>query len=129
MLNKVMLIGNIGKDPETKNFDNGSIVNFSLATNESYKDKNGDRVDQTEWHNIKVSIPSLVKVAQEYLKKGMKIYLEGKIKTRSWESDQGKKYLTEIEMQSFKFLESNKAEQKPAPTTSAPVEPVGDLPF
>ena len=129
MVNKVILIGHIGKDPETKNFDNGSIVNFSLATNESYKDKQGERVEQTEWHNIKVSIPSLVKVAQDYFKKGMKIYLEGKIKTRSWESDQGKKYLTEIEMQSFKFLDSNKTEEKPAPKSETSEETGGDLPF
>ncbi len=96
-LNKVMLIGNLGKDPEVKYMENNvALAKFSLATTESYKDKSGNQVQQTEWHNI-VLWRGLAEVAEKFLKKGSKIYLEGKIKTRSWEDTNSvKKYTTEI---------------------------------
>ncbi len=95
-INKVILIGNLGKDPDVIAFDNGvKKASFSLATTESYKNKEGNRVDQTEWHNI-VLWRGLAEVAEKYLKKGHQIYLEGKIKTRMYEQDGVKKYITEI---------------------------------
>jgi single-strand DNA-binding protein len=95
-VNKVILVGNLGKDPEVMTFDNGvKKASFSLATSESYKNKEGQRVDQTEWHNI-VLWRGLAEVAEKYLKKGNQVYIEGKIKTRSYEQDGQKKYITEI---------------------------------
>ena len=95
-INKVILIGNLGRDPEIHTFDNGvKKASFSLATSESYKNKEGNRVDQTEWHNI-VLWRGLAEIAEKYLNKGGQIYLEGKIRTRSYETDGIKKYVTEI---------------------------------
>ncbi len=96
-LNKVMLIGNLGKDPEVKYLENNvALAKFPLATSESYKDKSGKQVSQTEWHNI-VLWRGLAEVAEKYLQKGQRIYVEGRIKTRSWEDDNNnKKYITEI---------------------------------
>jgi single-strand DNA-binding protein len=105
MLNKVTLIGRLGKDPEIKTFDNGnSIANFTLATNESYKDKNGERKEVTDWHNIQIGIPGLVKLVQQYFKKGDVMYLEGKIRTREYEKEGQKRYITEIIGDTIKFL-------------------------
>jgi single-strand DNA-binding protein len=90
-VNKVILIGNIGRDPELRVLEgNISRVNFTLATNETYKDKNGNRIDHTEWHNI-VLWRSLAESAHRLLKKGMQIYLEGKIQTRQWIDKEGNK--------------------------------------
>jgi single-strand DNA-binding protein len=95
-INKVILIGNLGRDPEVMTFENGvKKASFSLATTESYKNRDGNRVDQTEWHNI-VLWRGLAEVAERFLHKGSQIYLEGKIKTRSYEQDGIKKYVTEI---------------------------------
>ena len=96
-VNKVILIGNLGKDPEVRHLDNGvAVANFSLATTESYTNKQGDRVNQTEWHNI-VLWRGLAEVAEKYLKKGSSVYIEGKIKTRKWEDKEGiNRYNTEI---------------------------------
>jgi len=97
-VNKVILIGNLGKDPEVKYTPNGTaIAKFSLATNERYKDKEGNWQDRTEWHNI-VAWQRLAEIAGEYLKKGRPVYIEGRIQTRSWDDkDSGqKKYMTEI---------------------------------
>ncbi len=96
-VNKVLLIGNLGKDPEVRTLESGAkVANFPLATTESYKNKNGERVDTTEWHNI-VLWRGLADVAENYLKKGNQIFVEGKIKTRSWEDKEGnKRYTTEI---------------------------------
>ena len=96
-VNKVILIGNLGKDPEVRSLEGGAkVANFPIATTESYKDKSGNNVDQTEWHNI-VVWRGLADVADKYLKKGMPIYLEGKIRTRSWDDKEGhKRYTTEI---------------------------------
>ena len=103
-INKVILIGNLGRDPEVKTFENGTKkANFTLATSESYKDKEGKIVEQTEWHNI-VCWRNLADIAERYLTKGKQIYLEGKLRTRSWEDNGVKKYITEIEASTFTML-------------------------
>ena len=96
-VNRVILIGNLGKDPEIRNLEGGvKKASFSLATTESYKGKNGEKVDSTEWHNI-VLWRGLAEVAENYLKKGNTIYVEGKIRTRDWtDKDGNKRYTTEI---------------------------------
>jgi len=96
-VNKVILIGNLGKDPEIRHLDNGvAVANFSLATTESYTNKQGDRVNQTEWHNI-VLWRGLADIAEKYLKKGNSVYIEGKISTRKWEDKEGiARYSTDI---------------------------------
>ncbi|MBK6265996.1 single-stranded DNA-binding protein [Marivirga sp. S37H4] len=95
-VNKVILIGNLGKDPEVRHLDNGATVaNFSIATTESYKDKTGQKVDQTEWHNI-VLWRGLAEIAEKYLKKGDSVFIEGKLRTRSWEKDGVTRYTTEV---------------------------------
>ena len=96
-VNKVILVGNLGKDPEVRHLENGTAVaNFPIATSESYKDREGNRVDQTEWHNV-VVWRKLAEIAESYLKKGSQIYLEGKLRTRSWDDPQGnKRYTTEV---------------------------------
>jgi len=88
-VNKVILVGNLGKDPEVRHLESGSVVaNFTLATSETYKDKSGNRVEQTEWHDIELW-DGLAKIAEQYLKKGRTVYVEGKIKTDSWQDEQG----------------------------------------
>lgn len=97
-VNKVILIGNLGKDPEVRYLESGTAVaNFPIATTESYKDrKTGDRREVTEWHNI-VMWRGLAEIAEKYLKKGNKVYIEGKLKTRSWEDKEGNtRYTTEV---------------------------------
>lgn len=106
-LNKVALLGRLGKDPELKYTPNGSAVcNFSLATSETFKDGNGGIKETTEWHNI-VIWNKLAEVAGKYLNKGSLCYLEGKIKTRSWENNGEKKYITEIVADNLILLNSN----------------------
>ena len=96
-VNKVILVGRLGKDPEVRNLDNGAVVaNFSIATSESYKDRTtGERKEITEWHNI-VLWRGLAEVAQKYLHKGDMVYIEGKLRTRSWEKEGVTRYTTEI---------------------------------
>ena len=107
-VNKVILIGNLGKDPEVKMFEGGGkLVRFSLATSESYNNRDGNRVDHTEWHNITVSRKGLVDVCENYLKKGHKIYAEGRLRTRSWQDQEGQtKYSTEIQLDNMTMLTS-----------------------
>jgi single-strand DNA-binding protein len=96
-VNKAILVGNLGKDPEIKALDSGvKVATFSIATTETYKDREGKRVDSTEWHNI-VLWRGLAEIAEKYLKKGNSVYVEGRIKTRSWDDKDGnKRYTTEI---------------------------------
>jgi len=96
-VNKVILLGHLGKDPEVKKLDSGkSVANFSLATSEVYKNKDGEKVTNTEWHNIVLWSP-LAEIAESYLKKGSQLYLEGKISNRSYEDKDGvKKYISEV---------------------------------
>jgi len=96
-VNKVILVGRLGKDPEVRNLENGAVVaNFTVATSESYKDKTtGDKKEITEWHNI-VLWRGLAEIAQKYLHKGDMVYVEGKLRTRSWEKEGVTRYTTEI---------------------------------
>jgi len=96
-VNKVTLIGNVGKDPETRYLDSGvPVTTFSLATSESFKNKTGERVTSTEWHNI-VLWRGLAEIADKYVKKGDPLFIEGKIRTRSWDDKEGnRRYTTEI---------------------------------
>ena len=136
-VNKVILIGNLGKDPEVRTLDSGvKVANFSLATTESYKNRNGERVENTEWHNI-VLWRGLAEVADTYLKKGNQVYIEGKIRTRSWDDKDGnKRYTTEILADNMTMLGSRQngtapsSDPKPKPETEAPEPaPDDDLPF
>jgi single-strand DNA-binding protein len=98
-VNKVILIGNLGKDPEIKSFQNGGrIANFSIATSESWRDRqSGEKRERTEWHNISVSSEGLVGVAERFLKKGSKVYIEGSLRTRKWQDrDNNDRYITEV---------------------------------
>lgn len=105
MINKVILIGNLGKDPELRRLESGvAVANFSLATNESYKDNNGDWKDITEWHNI-VCWRGLAESAERNLKKGNQVFIEGKITTRKWTDNEGKdRYTTDIIAGTFRKL-------------------------
>lgn len=97
MVNKVILVGNLGKDPEVRHLEGGvAVASFTLATSEKYTNKSGERVSQTEWHNV-VLWRGLADIAEKYLRKGSQVYIEGKIRTRSWDDQAGvKKYTTEI---------------------------------
>ena len=141
-LNKVMLIGNLGDDVKMHQFeDGGSIGRFPIATNESYTNKQtGEKVDNTEWHNIIVRNKA-AEICNKYLKKGDKVYVEGKLKTRKWQGEDGiQRYTTEVHVTEFNFLnnkaESNEAPKPPAPNVSEqqtnthnPQSQVDDLPF
>ncbi len=96
-VNKAILLGNLGKDPEIRRLDDGrAVANFSIATSESYKNKAGEKVTNTEWHNIVLWSP-LAEIAENYLKKGSQVYIEGKISNRSYEDKEGvKKYISEV---------------------------------
>lgn len=102
-VNKVILVGNVGKDPEIRTFGNGGkVANFSIATSENWKDKQGQRQEKTEWHNIAVFNEGLIGVIERYVKKGSKLYIEGKLQTRKWQDRDGNdKYTTEIVLQGY----------------------------
>jgi single-strand DNA-binding protein len=103
-VNKAILIGNLGKDPEVKEVNGTKIAKFSLATSDSYKDRDGNKIERTEWHNI-VLWRTQAEFAEKYLRKGLQIYLEGRIRTRNWDDKEGnKKYITEIEGDSVIIL-------------------------
>lgn len=136
-VNKVILIGNLGKDPEVRSIEGGAkVASFSLATNEVFKGKDGNKVEQTEWHNI-VVWRGLAELAEKYLKKGSQIYLEGRIKTRSWDDKEGnKRYITEIVGDTMTFLGKPMGGSGDSGQSSPPSEePMGggedegDLPF
>src|SRR6202034_4586218 len=104
-VNKVILIGNLGRDPEVRRMNSGdSVVNFSLATTESWRDKaSGERKDRTEWHNIVIFNENLGRIAEQYCKKGSKVYLEGQIQSRKYTDQSGvEKYITEIVLTLFR---------------------------
>lgn len=106
-VNKVILVGRLGKDPEVRNLDNGaSVANFSVATSESYKDRTtGEKKEITEWHNV-VLWRGLAEIAQRYLHKGDMVYIEGKLRTRSWEKDGVTRYTTEVVGDNMTMLSS-----------------------
>lgn len=103
-VNKVIIVGNLGRDPESRTFQNGGkVVNLRIATSESWNDKNsGERKESTEWHSVAIFNEGLANVAERYLRKGSKVYIEGALKTRKWQDAQGQdKYSTEIVLQGF----------------------------
>jgi single-strand DNA-binding protein len=103
-VNKVILVGNLGADPEARSLNNGGeVVNMRVATSESWKDRDGNRQERTEWHNVVIFNENLGKVAKNYLRKGSKVYLEGQIQTRKWTDQSGNdRYTTEIVLQRFR---------------------------
>ena len=121
MVNKVILIGNLGKDPEVRTLENGAMyAKFSLATNESYKDKNGEWHNITEWHNI-IMWRALAERAEKQLKKGSQIYVEGKLTSRSYQDKDGNtKYITEVRVNTFRSLD--KRENTGQNNSFAPVD-------
>ena len=124
-VNKVILIGNLGKDPEVRYLDNGvAVANMSIATTENYKNKEGDRVSQTEWHDV-VLWRGLAEIAEKYLKKGSSVYIEGKIRTNKWvDKDENTRYKTEILVDKLNMLgRSGNSEDNNTPSTE------DDLPF
>lgn len=139
-VNKAILIGNLGADPEVRSVGDTQVANFSLATNESYKDKNGQKVEKAEWHRI-VMWRKLAEVAGKYLKKGATVYIEGKITTRSWEDEAGvKKYTTEVVAHNMQMLGGKSAGSgDPGPSEppgggwdgprTTPADPEDDLAF
>lgn len=103
-VNKVILVGRLGKDPETRNFANGGkIVTFSLATSETWRDKqSGDRKERTEWHTVAITNEGLAKIAEQYLRKGSNVYIEGQLSTRKWQDQSGAdRYSTEVVLRPF----------------------------
>ena len=103
-VNKVILIGNLGRDPEVRNFPNGGkVCNLRIATSENWKDRNtGERREKTEWHSVAIFKEGLVRVAEQYLRKGSKVYLEGQLQTRKWQDQSGNdRYSTEVVLQGF----------------------------
>ncbi len=103
-VNKVILVGNVGQDPEVRQFQNGGqVCSFSLATSENWKDKNtGERREKTEWHRISVFNEGLIRVVQNYVKKGSKLYIEGQLETRKWQDQNGQdRYSTEVVLRGF----------------------------
>lgn len=103
-VNKVILIGNLGRDPEVRSFQNGGkVVNLRIATSESWKDKQtGERKERTEWHSVAIMNEGLAKVAEQYLRKGSKVYIEGQLETRKWQDQSGQdKYSTEVVLRPY----------------------------
>ena len=149
-VNKVILVGNLGKDPEIRHLENGrAVTNFPLATSETYKTKDGERVTKTEWHNVVLWTP-LAEIAEKYLNKGSQVYVEGKLTTRSWDDKDGnKRYTTEVVGREMTLLggrpseggdygnqgqsygqQADSSTSSSKDTTVAPVETeIDDLPF
>jgi single-strand DNA-binding protein len=139
-VNKVILLGNLGKDPEIRNLESGAkVATFSLATNRSYKGQDGKRIEETEWHNI-VLWGSLADLAEKFLTKGRQVFIEGRIKTRQWDDKEGvKRYTTEIVGENMTFVGQRDqrddvpppSDQDYSPASSAKTEPDegDDLPF
>ena len=103
-VNKVILVGNLGADPESRSFANGGeVVNIRVATSETWKDRDGNRQEKTEWHTVAIFNENLGRVAKSYLRKGSKVYLEGQLQTRKWQDQSGNdRYSTEIVLQKFR---------------------------
>ena len=124
-VNKVILIGNLGKDPEVRYLDNGvAVANLSLATSENYKNKDGEKVTQTEWHDI-VLWRGLAEIAEKYLKKGSSVYIEGKLRTNKWvDKDENTRYKTEVLADKLTMLGRSQNQEQSSESTSE-----DDLPF
>jgi single-strand DNA-binding protein len=115
-VNKVILIGNVGKDPETKHLDKGvATTRFSLATTENYIAKTGEKISNTEWHSI-IAWRGLAEVVDKYVKKGSRLYVEGRLRTRTWDDKNGAKhYTTEIYADNIEFLDKREGQSEAAP--------------
>ncbi|MFK7756056.1 MAG: single-stranded DNA-binding protein [Flavobacteriales bacterium] len=136
-VNKVILVGNLGKDPEVRAFENNKVANFPLATSENRRNKTtGERTTITEWHNL-VVWGAQAEIAEKYLKKGNQVYVEGKLRTRSWDGNDGtKKYITEILVDNFTMLGAKPSSDAAASSATAPAKTQNtetaaddDLPF
>ena len=132
-LNKVQLIGNVTATPEIKETPSGQkVASFSLATNRTYKDANGEKQDQAEYHNI-VVWGKLADITEQYVTKGKKLYIEGRLQTRSWETDSGKRYKTEIVGESLLMLSGGETPTAPKSTQASPAMAdeifIDDIPF
>ena len=134
-VNKVTIIGNLGKDPELKFMPNGDAVcNFSVATTDTWKDKAGEKQERTEWHNI-VMYRKVAEIAGEYLKQGSSVYLEGRLQTRKWQTKEGQdRYTTEVVADSMQMLgkksEGEQTNSKQATKKDVPIDDIdSDLPF
>ena len=103
-VNKVILVGNLGADPESRSFSNGGeVVNLRIATSENWKDRDGNRQERTEWHSVAIFNENLGRVAKSYLRKGSKVYIEGQLQTRKWQDQSGNdRYTTEVVLQKFR---------------------------
>ena len=126
MINKVILVGNLGSDPEVRTFESGTMAaNFTLATSESYTNKKGEKVTNTDWHNISV-IGKLAEIVEKFFKKGAQAYIEGSLKTRSWEDKDGnKRYITEVVVRDFGHtvrLLGRKSDNEQTQNSSAPTQ-------
>jgi single-strand DNA-binding protein len=123
-LNKVQLIGRLGADPESRSLNNGGkVVNFRLATSETWKDRDGNRQERTEWHNVVIFNEGLAKVAESYLRKGSQCFVEGQLQTRKWQDQSGSdRYSTEIVLQKFRgeLVLLDKAESRQGGGGTAP---------
>jgi single-strand DNA-binding protein len=119
-VNKVILVGRLGKDPEVKYTQGGTpVAKFTVATNEVWKDQNGEKQERTEWHNI-VAWTKLAEICGQYLNKGSRVYIEGRIQTRSWEDKEGnKRYITEIRADSMVMLSGKPDEARPEKSAAA----------
>ena len=124
-VNKVILIGNLGKDPEVRYLDNGvAVANISLATSESYKNKEGERITQTEWHDV-VLWRGLAEVAEKFLRKGSSVYIEGKLRTNKWvDKDENNRYKTEVLADKLTMLGKSNSQDNSVEKSSE-----DDLPF
>ena len=120
-VNKIFLLGNVGQEPQVKEFDNGdSITTFSLATSDQWKDKSGELRNATEWHTC-VAYRQLAKIAADFVKKGSKVFVEGRIKTRSWDNKEGvKQYRTEVEVLKLLVLDKRGDLAEPSASTDTP---------
>lgn len=127
-INKVILVGNLGRDPEVRTLESGAkVARFTLATTETYKDRaTGERKDTTEWHNI-VCWRNLADIAEKYLTKGRQVYVEGRLRTRSWEDNGVKKYSTEVNADNFVMLGKMETVTEPGGALQA-APPVAEVP-
>ena len=128
-VNKVIILGNLGVDPEVRSFPNGGkVCNLRIATSENWKDRNtGERREKTEWHSVAIFSEPLVRIAEQYLKKGSKIFVEGKLQTRDWEDSEGKKrYTTEVVAREMTMLDSKGDSMESSSSTSSSSKPDND---
>jgi single-strand DNA-binding protein len=135
-VNKVILVGNLGRDPEARTFTNGGkVCNLNIATSETWKDRNtGEKKERTEWHSVAIFSEPLANIAEQYLRKGSKVYIEGQLETRKWQDQSGNdRYSTEVVLRPFNSTltmldgPSGQSEQRPADNHQAPAGGVADL--